>query len=175
VERSAAYATEAQGPLHCDGDTLRRERLDAARWLVLDTNLDRIPWFLDRELYFQALDRFYRAFQGFLLALQVSRRTYPIAYNRWIREQVADNLGLPDLYEKLPKLFEFDRFEGRALAAKAAELRRLSRTTSSAESDPVGAETRSGGRGHRVAGRPGRSVSRFRQRATASQERKWDG
>lgn len=137
MERSAAYATEAQGPLHCDGDTLRRERLDAARWLVLDTNLDRIPWFLDRELYFQALDRFYRAFQGFLLALHVSRRTYPIAYNRWIREQVADNLGLPDLYEKLPKLFEFDRFEGRALAAKAAELRRLSRTTSSAESDPV--------------------------------------
>lgn len=94
-------------------------------------------WFLDRELYFQALDRFYRAFQGFLLALHVSRRTYPIAYNRWIREQAADNLGLPDLYEKLPKLFEFDRFEGRALAAKAAELRRLSRTTSSAESDPV--------------------------------------
>jgi hypothetical protein len=55
-------------------------------------------WFLGRELYFQALDRFYPAFQGFLLALQFSRRTYPIAYNRWIREQVADNLGLPDLY-----------------------------------------------------------------------------
>jgi hypothetical protein len=107
------------------GDTLRRERLDAARWFVLDSNLDRIPWLLDRELYFQALDRFYRAFQGFLLALHVSRRTYPIAYNKWIREQVADNLGLPDLYEKLPKLFEFDRFESRALAAKAAELRRI--------------------------------------------------
>jgi hypothetical protein len=107
------------------GDTLRRERLDAARWFVPDSNLERIPWLLDRELYFQALDRFYRAFQGFLLALHVSRRTDPIAYNKWIREQVADNLGLPDLYEKLPKLFEFDRFESRALAAKAAELRRI--------------------------------------------------
>ena len=85
----------------------------------------RIPWFLDRDLYFQAFDRFYRAFQGFLLGLHVSRRIYPIAYNKWIREQIAENLGLPQLYDQLPRLFEFDRFESRALEAKAQDLRQL--------------------------------------------------
>jgi hypothetical protein len=106
-------------------EALRRERVAAARWFVLANNLARIPWFLDRELYFQAFDRFYRAFQGFLLGLHVSRRTYPIAYNKWIREQVVDNLGLPELSERLPRLFELDRFESRALEAKAEELRQL--------------------------------------------------
>jgi hypothetical protein len=107
------------------GDTLRRERLEATRWFILDNNLARIPWFLDRGLYFQAFDRFQRAFQGFLLGVHVARRTYPIAYNKWIREQIVDNLGLPDVYEQLPGLFELHRFESRALEAKAQELRCL--------------------------------------------------
>ena len=106
-------------------DALRLERLSAARWFVLENNLARIPWYVERGLYFQAFDRFYRAFQGFLLGLHLARRTYPIAYNKWIREQVAENLGLPELYERLPPLFELDRFESRALERKAAELERL--------------------------------------------------
>jgi hypothetical protein len=106
-------------------DTRRRARLDAARWFVLENNLARIPWYLGRELYFQAFDRFYRGFQGFLLGLHVARRTYPIAYNKWIREQVAGNLGLPDLYERLPRLFELDCFESRALEEKAVALAAL--------------------------------------------------
>lgn len=107
------------------GDPLRTERLDASRWFILDCNLARIPWLLDRNLYFQAFDRFQRAFQGFLLGLHIARRTYPIAYNKWIREQIVANLGLPDVYEQLPKLFEIHPFESRALEAKADELRRL--------------------------------------------------
>jgi len=107
------------------GDALRRERLEATRWFILDNNLARIPWFLDRDLYFQAFDRFQRAFQGFLLGVHVARRTYPIAYNKWIREQIVDNLGLPDVYKQLPRLFELHRFESRALEAKAEALRRL--------------------------------------------------
>jgi hypothetical protein len=106
-------------------EALRRERLEAARWFTVDVNLDRIPWLLDRELHFQAFDRFYRAFQGFLLGLHVARRRYPIAYNKWIREQVAENLALPELYDRLPGLFAVDRFESRALETKARELRRL--------------------------------------------------
>jgi hypothetical protein len=107
------------------GDELRSERLEAARWFVVDCNLERIPWYLDRQLYFQAFDRFQRAFQGFLLGLHVARRTYPIAYNKWIREQLVENLGLPAVYEQLPKLFELDRFESRALETKAEALQQL--------------------------------------------------
>ena len=90
--------------------------------------LDRIPWFLDRELWFQALARLHGAFHWFLLALHVSRRKYPIAYDKWIREQVVENLGLPDLYERLPHLFEISQLESRELEQKAAELRALAAT-----------------------------------------------
>ncbi len=123
--RGDRYEQLAAAWLPFYSDSLRRERLEAARWFVLDNNLARIPWFLGRELYFQAFDRFYRAFQGFLLGLHVSRRTYPLAYNKWIREQVVENLGLPELYDELPGLFQLDRFESRALEAKADRLRSL--------------------------------------------------
>jgi hypothetical protein len=106
-------------------DALRLERLRAARWFVLENNVARIPWYVERRLYFQAFDRFYRAFQGFLLGLHLARRTYPIAYNKWIREQVAETLGLPELYARLPPLFELERLESDALDQKAAELATL--------------------------------------------------
>jgi hypothetical protein len=75
-------------------DELRAVRLPAARETCLGY-LDRIPWFLDRELWFQALARLHGAFAWFLLALHVKHRTYPIAYDKWIREQIVDNLKLP--------------------------------------------------------------------------------
>jgi hypothetical protein len=108
------------------GKELRAERLAAAHETCLGY-LDRIPWFLDRELWFQALARLHGAFAWFLLALHVKHRTYPIAYDKWIREQVVENLGLPELYEQLPPLFELRRLESRELEEKAADLGALVR------------------------------------------------
>ena len=105
-------------------ETLRRERLAAVRWCAEDC-LDHVPSAVARGLYFQAFDRLYRAFQLFLQGLFVQRRVYPIAYNKWIREQVVEILGLPELYPQLPPLFEIARFESDAMIAKAAALRRL--------------------------------------------------
>lgn len=106
------------------GDELRAVRLPAARDTCLGY-LDRIPWFLERELWFQALARLHGAFAWFLLALHVEHRIYPIAYDKWIRERVVDNLNLPDLYERLPGLFEIAQLESRELDQKAAALRAL--------------------------------------------------
>ena len=106
------------------GERLRAERLLAAH-RTLTGYLDRIPWFLDREQWFQALARLHGAFHWFLLALHVSHRTYPIAYDKWIREQVVDNLGLADLYEQLPRLFEIAHLQSRELEQKATDLRAL--------------------------------------------------
>jgi predicted nucleotidyltransferase len=125
--RGERFEQLAEAWLPFYGETLRRERLAAARWFVLENNLARIPWYVGRDLHFQAFDRLYRAFQGFLLGLHVSRRTYPLAYNKWIHEQVAVNLGLPELYERLPHLFELVPFEGDALERRAAELEELAR------------------------------------------------
>ena len=105
-------------------EELRTERLTAAHATCLGY-LDRIPWLLDRELWFHALARLHGAFSWFLLALHVKHRTYPIAYDKWIREQVVTNLGLPELYPRLPPIFELNRLESRELDEKAADLRAL--------------------------------------------------
>jgi len=60
-----------------------------------------------------------------LQALFVARRTYALAYNKWIREQVADWLALPELYEELSPILSVRSIESRELGDKADALRTL--------------------------------------------------
>ena len=106
------------------GDNLRRERLAMARRFCLN-NLDHIPLFVERGLYFQSFRRLYNALGEFLQALFIARRTYPIAYDKWIREQIEDILGLPGLYRQLPPLLEIHHFESHEIADRAQDLRGL--------------------------------------------------
>lgn len=87
---------------------------DACRY-----DLDSVPFYVNRQLYFQAFDRLYKAYQEFLQALFIARRVYPLAYNKWIRLQVAEWLGLPELYAQLPGILEIDRLEREELVGKA--------------------------------------------------------
>jgi hypothetical protein len=105
-------------------EPLRLERLAAVRRYCLG-NLDHVSPCLDRELWFQAFDRLYRGFEALLMGVHIARRTYPIAYNKWIREQIEERLGLPELYAQLPPLLEVSRLESRQLESRAADLRRL--------------------------------------------------
>src|SRR5215470_3493441 len=93
------------------GEELRLTRLKMVRE-ACSRDLDAIPFYLNRGLYFQAFDRLYKAFQEFLQALFVARRIYPLAYNKWIREQVAEWLSLPELYQELPPILSIRRIEG---------------------------------------------------------------
>jgi len=105
-------------------ETLRHERLQMVHMYCLN-NLDHIPLYVDRCLYFQAFNRLYDAFREFLQALFISHRTYPIAYDKWIREQIEDILRMPELYRPLPKLFEIEHFESLEIAQRANDLRCL--------------------------------------------------
>ena len=105
-------------------DELRQQRLDQVRWFCLN-NLHHIPLYIERGLYFQSFDRLYNAYQEFLQALFIARRTYPIAYNKWIREEVDEILGLPELYKQLSHLFEIKHFESSEIADKAKEVEQL--------------------------------------------------
>jgi len=105
-------------------EALRQQRLAEALKYCLN-NLDHIPLYPPRGLYFQAFKRFYDAFREFLQALFISRRTYPIAYDKWIREQVEEILGLPELYAQLPPLFEIAHFESDEITRKGETLRAL--------------------------------------------------
>jgi predicted nucleotidyltransferase len=105
-------------------EDLRRQRL-AMVLKYCRNNLAHIPLYIPRGLYFQSFKRFYQAFEEFLQALFISRRTYPIAYDKWVQEGVSEILGLPDLYAQLPRLFEIQNFESREIADKAAQLEQL--------------------------------------------------
>jgi predicted nucleotidyltransferase len=105
-------------------EELRQQRLDRVRWYCLN-NLHHIPLYIERGLYFQSFDRLYNSYREFLQALFIARRTYPIAYNKWIREQVEEILGLPELYAQLSHLFEIKQFESDEIADKAKEVEQL--------------------------------------------------
>jgi hypothetical protein len=120
------------------GDELQRSRLAMVREACA-RDLEAIPFFLKRGLYFQAFDRLYKAFQEFLQALFVARRTYPLAYNKWIREQVADWLALPKLYEELLPILSVRNIESPEVGEKAGALRTLLERWTCAE--PSGHET----------------------------------
>ena len=80
-------------------EALRSERLVAIRNACI-YDLEHIPVLIKRELYFHALDTLNKAFREYLQALFITHRRYPIAYNKWIKEQVVNWLGRPDLYQK---------------------------------------------------------------------------
>lgn len=105
-------------------EDLRRERL-AMALKYLRNNLAHIPLYAPRGLYFQCFKRLYQAFEEFLQALFITRRTYPIAYDKWVKEEVVDILGLPDLYERLPHILEIGQFESMEVVEKAEALEAL--------------------------------------------------
>lgn len=105
-------------------EELRQERLASVKQYCFN-NLDHIPVLVKRSLYFQAFNRLYDAFREFLQTLFISRRIYPIAYDKWIREQVEEILEEPQLYQQLPHLLEIARLESEEIVHKATHLRRL--------------------------------------------------
>ena len=55
----------------------------------------------------------------------IAHRVYPIAYNKWIREQVEGWLGLPELYAELDSVLEIYRLQSGEIDNKAEYLRCL--------------------------------------------------
>ena len=88
-------------------------------------DLDHIPFFINRALYFQAFDILCKAFQEYLQALFIANKTYPIAYNKWIKEQIVKWLNLPDLYPKLSPVLSVADIESNEINEKAKMLREL--------------------------------------------------
>lgn len=105
-------------------EALRVERMQMVRGYLLN-NLDHVRLYVPRGLYFQSFHRLWHAFSEFLQLLFISRRTYPIAYDKWVGEQIVDILGLADLYTELPHLFEISSFESAELWQKAQRLKVL--------------------------------------------------
>lgn len=102
---------------------LRDDRLG----MVLDAallDLEFIPFYVRRELFLQAFDRLYKAFREYLQGLFIAHRTYPLAYNKWLDEQ----LGWIDRRELLAPLLDIlsvPDLKSNALLDRATVLREM--------------------------------------------------
>lgn len=109
------------------GNELRDQRLSMSKQACI-YDLDHIPLYFKRGLYFQSFDRLYKAFQEFLQALFISKQVYPLAYNKWIRMQVEEWLGLPELYTQLPPLISVSDITSEEVLHRSEQLRELVNT-----------------------------------------------
>jgi predicted nucleotidyltransferase len=102
---------------------LRDSRLqmatDACRY-----DLDFVPFYVSRNLFLQAFDRLYKAFREYLQALFISHRTYPLAYNKWLEEQLGW-IGKSEFLEPLLSILSVSDMRSAVLILKAAALREL--------------------------------------------------
>ena len=105
-------------------EELRLTRLSATR-NACEYDLNHIPFLINRNLHFHAFDILYKAFQEYLQALFIANKTYPIAYNKWIKEQVLKWLNKPDLYPDLCSILSVSNIESNEINDKADMLRAL--------------------------------------------------
>jgi len=105
-------------------ENLRKKRFKEVK-KFMHNNLDHIPLYVERGLYFQAFKRLYDATREFLQALFLKSKIYPIAYDKWIKEQLAEILKKPELYQEFVTLYEIKKLESRELIEKADKLKKL--------------------------------------------------
>jgi predicted nucleotidyltransferase len=118
-ERGCAFRRLRDRWLPYYGEELRAHRL-AEVVMYCRNDLDHIPWALERGDRFQAFDRLYHAVQELVQALFIARRVYPVAYDKWLEQQLRDLLDLPDVAYRLAGALDIGRIE-----AGAAEVDRL--------------------------------------------------
>ncbi len=106
------------------GEDLRKKRLNEVKKFMCN-NLDHIPLYVERGLYFQSFKRLYDATREFLQALFIKNKVYPIAYDKWIKEQLVEILNKPELYQEFVALYEIKKLESRELIEKADKLKSL--------------------------------------------------
>lgn len=120
-ERDGYFSRAQAGYLPYYSETLRQERL-AATLKFCTNNIEHIEPFVKRGLYFQAFRRLYDATREFLQALFITRRLYPIAYDKWVKKQIIEILDLPDLYPRFVELYEVHQLESDELTHKGQQL-----------------------------------------------------
>ncbi len=107
------------------GEKLRIKRLKEVK-KFMSNNLNHIPLYVERGLYFQAFNRLYDATHEFIQALFIKNKIYPISYHKWIKEQFVEILDEPKLYSELVNLHEVTHLESMELVKKARKLKSLS-------------------------------------------------
>lgn len=124
ADAGASYRALRQKWLPYYDDGLRADRMRMVKQAAL-YDLSYIPALVERGLIFQAFDRLYKAEQEFLQLLMIQKRRYPIAYNKWIQEQLVDWLNMNELFAELQNIIAVRSLAGENLLENQAKLKRL--------------------------------------------------
>jgi hypothetical protein len=107
-------------------EKLRKKRLKEVKNFLFN-NLDHVPLYVKRKLYFQAFDRLYKSNQEFLQALFIKKKVYPIAYDKWIKEQFVEILKMPELYPQIVDIIQVKKLESDEMLKKYDKLMNLAK------------------------------------------------
>jgi predicted nucleotidyltransferase len=105
-------------------EKLRKKRLKEVKNYCVN-NLDHVFPYVKRKLYFQAFDRLYKATQEFMQALFIKKRVYPIAYDKWVKQQYVEILKMPELYKQIVNILSIENMESDEISIKAKKLKKL--------------------------------------------------
>lgn len=105
-------------------EELRQNKLKEALKFC-ENDIGHIEPMVKRGLYFHAFSRLYDATKEFLQALFISKKVYPIAYDKWIKKQLVEILELPELYKDFVSLYEIKHLESDELTHKSKKLQEL--------------------------------------------------
>lgn len=105
-------------------DELRNQRLTEARNSALES-AEYVAWDHGRGHHYLALKRLQTSFEYFLHGLFISKRIYPIAYDKWLQEQFRDLLNMPQLYGHLTNILKIPEISGDSLNQSADQIKKL--------------------------------------------------
>jgi predicted nucleotidyltransferase len=123
-ERDKYFSKLTKRYLPYYNESLRLRRLNRTIRYCLN-HLDHIEQFVKRKLHFQAYERLLDSVQGFMQALFIKNKVYPIAYDKWVKDQYYEILKRPDLYKKIVDIISIKKFESNEINIKSKKLMRL--------------------------------------------------
>jgi len=105
-------------------DALRKIRL-AGTGEEFAYKIWKTEWLAERGEYLSSLEALLEAQRIFLQHLFIKKRKYPIDYVKWIKEQCAQTLQMPDLYQELVSIINGIELDKKGLTTKASILEQL--------------------------------------------------
>jgi predicted nucleotidyltransferase len=123
-EKGTKYQKLKEKYLPFYDEKLRKARLNGTAE-EFEYKIWKTRWLAKRGEYFAAFDSLLEAQRIFLQHLFIKRRKYPIDYVKWLKEQCAQILGMPELYDELASVVNHVKLTEKGVVEKSKLLEKL--------------------------------------------------
>lgn len=123
-EQNKLYAKTRKKYIPYYSEKLRKKRLEETLKFCLN-NIQHVEPYARRGLHIQALKRIRHATEEFIQALFISKKVYPLDYDKWVKYELEKILKLPDLYRELISIYELKKMNNENLIIAGRKLEKL--------------------------------------------------